>query len=199
MSNDLQATSNPRKFYLYGLDISLKNTGVAIFDLEERKFVYIGSFNTEKIRATYENKGKELTALKLGKLGEWFDSLIEQYPPYYASIEQMIKVERGKYGVNINEVKGIAKATGVIQERLWKIPQAFHYPSEVKLAIVKGNASKEVVQAEILRRYPDLEFDNLDESDACAVALTQLIEVGIVEWEKPPVVKKAPTKRKKKE
>lgn len=185
-------------FYLYGLDISLKNTGVAIFDLEAKRFVYIGSFSTENIRNTKEYKGKELTALKLHKLGEWFDSLVEQYPPYYASIEQMVKVER-QYGVNINEIKGIAKATGIIQERIWDIPQGFHYPSEVKLAIIKGNASKEVVQSEILRRYPELEFANLDESDACAVALTQLIEVGIIEWEKPTPEPKPKKTRKKKE
>lgn len=184
-------------YYLYGLDISLKNTGIAIFDLEKKEFVFIGSFNTENIRNTKEYKGKELTALKLHKLGEWFDNLVEQYPPYYVAIEQMVKVER-QYGVNINEIKGIAKATGIIQERVWGIPQGFWYPSEVKLAIIKGNASKEVVQSEILRRFPDLVFANLDESDACAVALTQLIDVGIIEWDKPQVAEKPKTKRTRK-
>lgn len=194
---------NNRRIFLYGLDISLKNTGIAIYNLEEKQFVYIGSFSTEKVRNTKEYKGMDLNALKLHKLGEWFDNLMEQYPPYFASIEQMIKKERGSFGVNINEIKGIGKATGVIQERIWNIPQAFYYPSEVKLAIIKGDATKELVQAEILKRFPELEFANLDESDACAVALTQLINVGIVEWEKPPVApkpkKKATTKRKKKE
>ena len=189
---------NRKGYFLFGLDISLKNTGVSIFDLEAKEFVYIGSFSTENIRNTKEYKGKELTALKLHKLGEWFDNLIEEYPPYFASIEQMVKVER-EYGVNINEIKGIAKATGIIQEIIWNVPQEFHYPSEVKLAIVKGNASKEVVQNEILRRYPNLIFKNFDESDSCAVALTQLIKVGIVEWEKPIVEKKKTTRKKKAE
>lgn len=186
-----------KKFYLYGLDISLKSTGVAIFDLESKEFVYIGSFSTENIKNTKENKGKELTALKLHKLGEWFDNLIKEYPPYYASIEQMVKVER-KFGVNINEIKGIAKATGVIQERIWNIPQSFHYPSSVKMAIIKGDATKEIVQREILKRYPHLEFNNLDESDACAVALTQLIEVEIIQWEKTIVAQKEKTTKRKK-
>lgn len=186
-----------KRFYLYGLDISLKNTGVAIFDLESKEFVHIGSFSTESIKNTKEYKGKDLIALKLHKLGEWFDNIVKEYPPYFASIEQMIKVER-EYGVNINEIKGIAKATGVIQERIWDVPQEFHYPSTAKLTIIRGDASKEVIQSEILKRYPDLVFANLDESDACALALTQLIGVGIVEWDKPPapVKKKKPAKKK---
>lgn len=189
-------------FYLFGLDISLKNTGVAIYDLEAKQFVYIGSFNTEGIKATKEYKNMDATSVKLQKLGEWFESLVEEYPPYFASIEQMVKVDRkidGKnIGVNINEVKAIAKATGVIQRALWNVPTKFYYPSEAKAIIAKGNASKEVVQNTILRHFPDLKFNNFDESDATALALTQLINVGIVEWDTPNPPKKT-TKRKKKE
>ncbi len=190
-------TTQRKGYYLYGLDISLKNTGVAIFDLETKEFVYIGSFSTEKIRNTKEYKGYDLNALKLHKIKEWMEELVEEYPPYFASIEQMIKKER-QYGVNIDEIKAIGKATGVVQSVIWNVPQAFHYPSSVKLAIIKGNASKELVQSEILKRYPNLEFDNFDESDAVAIALTQLIEVGIVEWDRPtPVPVKKKTTRKK--
>lgn len=185
------------KFYLYGLDISLHCTGVAIFDLETKKFVYIGSFDTTNIKATKAHKGLDITAVKIHKIEEWFKELVKMYPPYFISVEQMVKVER-EYGVNINEVKGIAKATGVIQSAVWDTPQAFYYPSEVKLAIIKGNAKKDVVQREILKRYPELEFCNYDESDACAVALTQLIKVGIVEWEKIPVAKSTVKKSTKK-
>src|SRR5205085_1813748 len=154
-------------FYLFGLDISLKNTGVAIFNLESKQFVYIGSFNTESLRATKEYKNLDINSLKLGKLAEWFRSLVEEYPPYFASIEQMIKVDRrdksGKnIGVNIDELKGIAKATGVIQEILCKVPTKFYYPSEAKATIIRGNASKETVQNEILRHFPDLKFNNFD-------------------------------------
>lgn len=188
MTNNKMATPVGGKYYLFGLDISLTCTGVAIFDLELKEFVYVGSFNTENLKATYEHKGLDVTALKIHKLKEWFEALVEMYPPYFASIEQMVKVER-EYGVNINEIKGIAKATGVIQETIWNIPQKFFYPSEAKLAIIKGNAKKDVVQREILKRYPDLVFCNYDESDACALALTQLIDVGIVEWDKIPVAK----------
>lgn len=186
-------------FHLYGLDISLKNTGVAIYDLESKQFVYIGSFNTEGIKATKQYKNFDATSVKLNQLRDWFKELTEIYRPYYASIEQMVKVDRkidGKnIGININEVKGIAKATGVIQEVLWNVPTSFYYPSEAKATIIRGNASKEVVKGAILKRFPDLEFNNLDESDATALALTQLINVGIIEWDTPPP--KKTTKKKK--
>lgn len=197
MSNKNPATLVGGKYFLYGLDISLNNTGVAIFDLETREFVHISSFNTENIKATKEYKGLEISALKIHKIREWFENLIKEFPPYYLAIEQMVKVER-EHGVNINEIKGIAKATGVIQEAVWNKPQTFYYPSTVKSAIIKGSASKEVVRSEILKRYPHLVFKNLDESDATAVALTKLIEVGIVQWEKPVEVKTPKTRRKAK-
>lgn len=190
------ATSVGGRYFLYGIDASLSNTGVAIFDLETKEFVYIGSFSTSDIKATKEYKRLDVTALKLHKLSEWFRELTSKYNPYYVAFEQMVKVER-QFGVNINEIKGIAKATGVLQEVVWNIPQEFYYPSEVKSAVIRGNAKKELVRDEILKRYPNLVFDNLDESDACAVALCQLINVGIIEWEKPvnKPVKNAPKKR----
>jgi Holliday junction resolvasome RuvABC endonuclease subunit len=202
MKRKRKRMTESKGFYLFGLDISLKNTGVAIYDLEAKQFVYIGSFNTEGIKATKDYKNMDVTSVKLHKLSEWFRELTEQYRPYYASIEQMVKVDRkidGKnIGVNINEVKGIAKATGVIQEIIWNVPTSFYYPSEAKAIIVRGNATKEAVQQAILRRFPELEFANFDESDACALALTQLINVGIIEWD-TPVPKKVTKKRNKKE
>lgn len=196
-SKDSLSTPVGGKYFLYGLDISLHNTGVAIYDLETREFIHIDSFNTENIKATKEYKGLDVSALKIHKIREWFENLTKEFPPYYIAIEQMVKVER-EYGVNINEIKGIAKATGVVQEVVWYKPQTFYYPSEVKSAIIKGNASKDVVQREILKRYPNLVFNNFDESDACAVALTKLIEVGIVEWEKPVEVKTTKSRKKAK-
>ena len=200
-NDNKNATSVGGRFFLYGIDASLSNTGVAIFDLETKEFVYIGSFSTEGFKATKEYKRLDITALKLHKLSEWFENLTKQYPPYFVTFEQMVKVER-EYGVNINEIKAIAKATGVLQEVVWNIPQEFYYPSEVKSSIIRGNAKKELVRDEILKRYPSLVFENLDESDACAVALCQLINIGIVEWEKPTAVEvkqpKQPRKPRKK-
>lgn len=177
---------------MYGLDISLKCTGVAVYDLDEKKFVFVGSFNTEKIYATKDNKGLHLNAVKLSKLQEWMRSIIIEYPPIAVSIERMISKFK-------NETQVIAKATGVIQVLFWNKPQVLFPPTSVKLAIIRGNASKEEVKEEILKRYPDLIMNNEDESDAVAVALCFLIDASLIEWKKPVVEKKkkkATTKKK---
>ncbi len=163
--------------YLYGLDISLKNTGVAVYDLEEERFVFIGSFSTEKIRATKEYKGLHLNAVKLKQLADWFKAIIKNYPPSDVAIERM-------FSRFPTETQVIAKATGVIQTMIWNVPQTLYPPKTVKAAIIKGDASKKLVQQEILKRYPTLIFSDDDESDAVAVALTHLIKEKKIDWEK---------------
>lgn len=176
--------------YLYGLDISLKETGIAIYNLDTQEFVYISSFNTEKIYATKDNKGLHLNALKLKKIADWMKVIIKEYPPYIASIERM-------FSRFPKETQAIAKATGVIQCLLWNIPQYLYPPKSVKLAIIKGDASKELVREEILKRYPSLIMNNDDESDAVGVALCFLIENELIMWEKPKVEKKKRLSKKK--
>lgn len=179
--------------YLWGLDISLKQTGIAVYDLVKKKFVFIGSFNTEKIYATKEYKGLHLNAIKLKKIVDWIKGIYKEYPPYIVAIERM-------FSRFPTETQVIAKATGVIQCLLWNKPQELYPPKTVKLAIWHGDATKEEVQAEILKRYPDLAMENEDESDAVAVALCHLIKLGLIEWEKselPQKKKKKSTKKKK--
>ncbi|MFS0905828.1 crossover junction endodeoxyribonuclease RuvC [Priestia aryabhattai] len=166
-------------FYLYGLDISLKCPGVAVYDIKAKEFVYIGSFNTDKIYATKENKGLEIHALKLKKIADWLRPIIKQYPPSLVAIERMFIHNKHK-----NEAPVIAKATGVVQVMFWSVPQFLYPPTTVKKEIIKGNAGKDVIAEEILKRYPDLEFANDDESDAVAVALCHLIQTGFIKWEK---------------
>lgn len=176
--------------YLYGLDISLKCTGVAVYDLDEKKFVFIGSFNTEKIYATKDNKGLNLQSVKLNQLQAWMREIIVEYPPIAVSIERMFS--RFKM-----ETQAIAKATGCVQVLFWNKPQVMFPPKSVKLAIIRGNASKELVKEEILKRYPDLIMNNEDESDAVAVAITFLIDASLIEWKKPVVATKKKTTKKK--
>lgn len=164
--------------YLYGLDISLKNTGITIYDLDSKEFVFIDSFSTQKIYATKENKGLHLNAIKLKKISDWIEGIIEEYPPYIVAIERMFSRFQ-------NETQTIAKATGVIQKALWNVPQYLYAPKSVKAAIIHGNASKEMVSIAIKTKYNDITFKNDDESDSFAVALCFLVDKGLIEWEKP--------------
>lgn len=182
---------NEKKRYLYGLDISLKNTGISIYDLDAHEFVFVDSFSTDKIYATKKNKGLHLNAVKLKEVVAWIKPIIKKYPPFIVSIERMFS----RFPM---ETQAIAKATGVIQCLLWNVPQYLYPPKSVKLAIIHGTASKELLMEEILKRYPKLVMKNDDESDAVAVALCFLIDKELIKWEKS-IVEKKKRKSKKKE
>lgn len=163
-----------KKKFLYGLDISLTCTGVVIYDLEKRDFVFIGSFNTEKIK---KKKDRYHNALKLKEKGEWLVQLMEQYPPYFVSIE------RGFSQWN-NATQNIFRAHGIVNYLFWDTPMVYYPPKLVKERLVHGSATKEDLANCIKAKYNYI-FSNEDESDAFAVALTALIENELIEWEKP--------------
>lgn len=182
--------------YLWGLDISLKNTGIAIYNLDAEEFIRIDSFSTEKIYATRQYKGYNLHGLKLRKITDWIVGLMNEYPP------SLVAIERGFSRFN-NETQAIFRAFGVIQCLLWNKPQTLYPPKSVKSAIVHGNATKEDVANAILTsaKYNYISsFNNEDESDATAVAITYLIDKGLVFWEKPSwsEIKKLRKPKKKK-
>lgn len=174
--------------YLWGFDLSLKNTGLTIYDLDNRKFVYVGSFSTEKIYATKKNKGLYLNAVKLNCIGNWILGIKKLFPPY------IIAIERGFSRFN-NETQVIFRCHGLINFLFWDIPQEYYAVKTVKATIYKGDATKAQVQRVIKNNFVDVEFANEDESDSFAVALTYLIKNDLIEFEKPIVNKK---KRKKK-
>jgi Holliday junction resolvasome RuvABC endonuclease subunit len=166
--------------YLWGLDLSLSCTGLTIYDLEAREFVYIGSFNTEKIK-----KKKDLyhNAIKIKHKYDWLNELKEQYPP------RIIAIERGLSRFN-TATQVIYRVHGMVNLMFWDIPQFYYPPKTVKEIIYKGTATKAEVQRVIRNNFVDVEFANEDESDSFAVALTYLIKEGLIEVEKPVVDKK---------
>lgn len=174
--------------FLYGFDLSLKNTGLTIYDLDNKDFVYIGSFSTEKIYATKENKGLYLNGVKLKKIIDWIKPIMKKYPP------TQIVIERGFSRFN-TETQVVFRCHGIINCLFWNVPQIYYPPKTVKATIYKGDATKAQVQKIIKNNFIDVEFANEDESDSFAVALTYLIKENLIEFEKPIVEKK---KRKKK-
>lgn len=190
-SSDTRVIQMSSSRYLYGLDISLKNTGITIYDLDKEEFVFIDSFSTQKIYATKENKGLHLNAVKLRRIADWMSEIIEKYPPHIVAIERM-------FSRFPTETQVIAKATGCIQCLLWNVPQFLYAPKEVKASILKGDATKAQLQKAINAKYNDVTFANEDESDSFAVCLTYLIKEGLIEWVKPELPKKRRKVTKKK-
>ena len=180
--------------YVYGFDLALGTTGLVIYDLVKKEFVYIGSFNTDKVK---KQKNRYHNALKLKELSEWVLQLKKMYPPYFVGIE------RG-FSQHNNATQTIFRVHGLINFLFCGHPQEYYPPKMVKETIVNGNATKEDLVNTINTRY-NYVFSNEDESDAFAVVLTVLIKHGLIEWEKPVFAEikrmrkpKPPNKSKKK-
>lgn len=163
--------------YLWGLDLSLKNTGVTIYDTEERKF-YIYSIDTEFIKSRKANKHLYLNAIKLKHIWDEIKELKEKFPP------QVVVIERGFSRFN-TATQVVYRVHGIINLMFHDIPQIYYPPKSVKEAIVHGSATKEDLQIAINAKYNDISFANEDESDSFAVLLTYLIKEEIIEWDKP--------------
>jgi Holliday junction resolvasome RuvABC endonuclease subunit len=167
--------------YLYGLDLALEKTGVTIFDLNTNLSVYIASIVTDK-KDTYGKRlyiiAKSLTDLK------------EKYPP------KKVAIERGFSRFPIS-TQAIFRVHGVVNLFFREVEQIYYPPKTIKEAILKGTSTKIQVRKRIEEVYPNVVFDNEDESDSYAIGLTYLIQNKLIVWEKPIKVKKSRVKKVK--
>lgn len=173
--------------YIYGLDLSLTQTGITVYDLEDKKFVYIGSINTEKVKKV---KNRYHNALKLKYIEEEMRKVIELYPP------SLVVIERGFSRFN-TATQTIFRVHGLINYMFYDLEQIYYPPKKIKEIIHNGNATK-LQLANIMNLVLGLEFNNEDESDSCAIVLSYLIQEGYIDWVKQEVVKlKKKPKQKK--
>lgn len=87
-----------------------------------------------------------------------------------------VAIERG-FTMHNKSTQVIYRCHGVINELLHKYPQFYYPPTTVKKIVAgNGRASKEELEEIIASKYPNLSFDNDDESDAVGVGLSHLIE-----------------------
>lgn len=180
--------------YVYGLDLAW-STGIAIYDLEKEKFVYVGSIDTKKLKQTAKEKRENILehGKKLRRLSEELQKLFEEYPP------SMVAIERSFSGSFKNAIIALAKVHGIVNEMLATTPSIYYPPKTIKEAIYKGDATKSEIQRIILSNFEYLVFENEDESDAVAICLTYLMKEKLVNFNKPVVEKKKKKTKKKKE
>lgn len=144
--------------YIYGLDLSISCTGVAVLDIETEECVYIGSIKTN---------AKEKHGERLHQIREELKQIKKDYPPY------IIAIERGFTRFN-NATQVLYRVHGVVNELFYNLYQVYYTPKEVKLKIAnKGNATKNLVKMAVRNKY-NIAIKNDDESDALAVAIVGL-------------------------
>ena len=145
----------------------MSTTGVSIFDLDTLQPVFIGSVTT---------KAKETHGVRLNDIREYLKGLIAEYPPYEVAIEQAF--------TRFNKAtQVIYRVHGICNELFHEYEQFYYAPTTVK-KIVSGNgqSKKDVVQQAILKRFPDIEFENEDQSDSSGVAISHLITKHKMKW-----------------
>lgn len=153
--------------YLYGLDLSMANTGIAIFDIDTYKPILITSISTNS---------KEEYGDRLHTQRGYMKDLIKKYPPYEVAIEK-------GFTMHNTSTQVIYRVHGVTQELFHEYKQFYYAPTTVKKAITgNGKSNKELVQETILKKYPNIKFDNEDQSDAVGVACCHLIKKHKMKW-----------------
>lgn len=164
--------------FLYGLDLSMNNTGVTIFSLDTYEPIHICSIPTND---------KEPHGKRLKYIADEINKLKEQYPP------KIVAIERGFSRFNTS-TQVIYRVHGLINYLFYDVEQVYYPPKKIKEAIIKGDATKLLVRKTIESKYTYVKFENEDESDSFSIALCYLISKGFIEWEKR--VKKTTTKKK---
>ena len=144
--------------YIYGLDVSLTNTGVAIFT-NEGVFVECSSIDTTK---------EKVLRRKLVIIAKEYIKFIKEYPP------SVIVIEQGFSRFNTS-TQMIFRCMGVTNYIFSEYEQIMIPSTTIKKVITgRGNAKKDEVRDVIFELYPYIKCNNFDESDAVAVVLTYL-------------------------
>jgi len=151
--------------YIYGFDLSMSNSGIAIFDFNG---------NIKHICSVATND-KETHGKRLKTIADFIVDLQKQYPA------KTVVIERGFARFNI-ATSVIYRVHGLVNFLFWDTIQIYYPPKTVKEAIVNGKATKEQVRKEIENHYPEIVFNNEDESDAVATGLTYFIKKKSIIW-----------------
>jgi len=147
---------------ILALDLSLSNTGVAIFDMQ-RELIEVQSIPTNSRNA---NHGERLKIIA--------DRLIEIKNKYNVC---EVAFEAG-FSRHYKSTRILSKVAGVAEYVFYDKKQYFYPPSTVKKAVTgSGRASKEELKEVVEKKYPNIALKNLDISDAISVGLCHFIKV----------------------
>lgn len=140
--------------YLWSFDISLSNTGVAIF--ENKTLIDFFSIKTDP---------KKDIQYRLKQIA---DVLLEKRKFYVPGIAI---IERGFTKFN-TATQQVYRVVGLINYLFYDVEQIYFSPMTIKKVVGgDGKCSKKELQNKLLEIYPNVKFHNEDESDAVAIGL----------------------------
>lgn len=151
--------------YIYAFDLSMSDTGIAIFDLEG---------HIEKV-CSIATKDSDSHGKRLKTIYDFILELTKEYP-----VEKVI-IERAFSRFN-TATAVIFRVHGLINFMFWDKEQIYYTPKAVKAEIVSGKSTKKQIQESIIIHYPEINFENEDESDAASIGFTYFIKNGTIAW-----------------
>lgn len=152
------------KNFVYGLDLSLSNSGIAIFNEKGRPLNVFSIPTSAKLSIP-----KRLKTIA--------DSLLETIDKYTPIV---VVFESGFYRY-VSSTQALYRVSGVAMYIFSDYPQYFYPPSTIKKTICGyGNATKGDVRERIIEAFPALNIENEDQSDAIGVGLTYFIQNRII-------------------
>lgn len=151
--------------YIMALDTSLSNTGIAIFNTKKEP-ILITSIMTDS---------SESFSIRLHTIADGILNIAEKY-----SVKSVI-AEKGFFRY-VKSSNTLNRLLGAIIYVLEEYDIEFIASSSIKKCLTgRGNANKQEVQDAILRIYPDIIFENFDESDAVGVMISYFEGCGASE------------------
>ena len=133
------------KKYIWGLDLSMSDSGISIFDGD--KPVFIGNISTDS---------KKTHGERLKCIYDFMSVLKYKYPPKIICIERCFNRFNTSTAV-------LYRVHGVINMLFCDIDQIYYPPKKIKESILHGNASKKEIMDKILEYYPNIKFKNDNE------------------------------------
>lgn len=150
--------------YVIALDLSLSNTGIAIFD---------DTGNCIKLLSIDTKKEKDHPK-KLYLLSKVLKALKKEYKP------KTVVIEQGFTRFNLS-TQAIFKVMGVANLIFHDIEQILYHSTTVRKEVLgKGNAKKEDLQKFILNTYKNITFEDLDQSDAFGLGVCYFKKKGVL-------------------
>jgi crossover junction endodeoxyribonuclease RuvC len=153
---------------IIGIDPALHNVGWAIVANENDKTKLIDS-------GVISTKKSQSLDVMWHNIIKTFNDIIIKHPITHCAIETPFVNMNPKTSLTLGIAKGICLSKFAENS----IPISIYTPSQIKKTIA-GNGKAEKTQVEYIVKQIlnlDVSFKKLDESDACAVAITKLIDM----------------------
>ncbi len=154
---------------LIGLDPGLRNTGWGIIDCEGTRLSHVAN-------GSVSSTASASLAERLVELHDGLDSILGQYEPDEAAVEQTFVNKDAGATLKLGHARGIA----LLVPAAAGLRVAEYAPNHVKKSVVgSGHAGKEQIRMMVGVLLPRCSPANADAADALAIAITHAHHRGV--------------------